>query len=200
MSPGARTRPDESQATWPPSTTSGPAAAACEKPTPGPSCDGLNSSISGMADSVRPAPEATYHSSGLDLAAMSVRWQRFDYSGGTRWRGSPLRVQRGSSSVLLQKFAGILRLRTSRRASGGPGPSSSRISDALLLVPPLPSPRRPDRQPAAGCHNPLDELPKQATSSSGDSAVYGDFIGFSSAACRLICRASTATIGRPANS
>src|SRR2546423_6968168 len=82
MSPGARTRPDESHATWPPSTTSGPAAAACEKPTPGPSCDGLNSSISGMADSVRPAPEATYHSSGLDLAAMSVRWQCFDIQEG----------------------------------------------------------------------------------------------------------------------
>src|ERR1700737_2430142 len=45
----------------------------------------------------------------------------------------------------------------------GPGPSSSRISDALLLVPPLPSPRRPDQQPAAACHNLLDELPKQDT-------------------------------------
>src|SRR5947209_19077997 len=48
------------------------------------------------------------------------------------------------------------------RASGGPAVVVP-ISDALLLVPPLPSPRRPDRQPAAACHNLLDEPPKQDT-------------------------------------
>src|SRR3984893_12032294 len=68
------------------------------------------------------------------------------------------------SSVPSRKFAGILRLRTSMRASGGPARRRHASSDALLLVPPPPSPRRPDRQPAAACHNLLLELPRQDTS------------------------------------
>ncbi len=41
--------------------------------------------------------------------------------------------------------------------------SSSRTASALLLMPPLPSQRRPDRQPAAACQNLSNELPEQDT-------------------------------------
>src|SRR5947209_7979119 len=58
------------------------------------------------------------------------------------------------------------------RASGGPAVVVP-ISDAVLLVPPLSSPRRPDRQPAAACHNLLDELPKQDTSSEAAAMAMG---------------------------
>ena len=45
----------------------------------------------------------------------------------------------------------------------GAGPSSSRIRDALLLVRPISSAPRPDRQPVGCCTNLLDQLRKQAT-------------------------------------
>src|SRR5260370_13635895 len=40
------------------------------------------------------------------------------------------------------------------RVSGGPALRRHESTDALLLVPPLPSPRRPDRRPTAACRDP----------------------------------------------
>src|SRR5262249_37840677 len=61
-------------------------------------------------------------------------------------------------SVVSQEFAGILRLRRSMPASGGPALRRHASSDALLLVSPPPWPRPPDRPPSGACHNLLDEL------------------------------------------
>src|SRR5262249_44195107 len=71
-------------------------------------------------------------------------------------RCDELRYQ--DTSVVSQEFAGILRLRRSMPASGGPALRRHASSDALLLVPPPPWPRPPDRHPSGACHNLLDEL------------------------------------------
>src|SRR5262249_59984318 len=70
-------------------------------------------------------------------------------------RCDELRYQ--DTSVVSQEFAGILRLRRSMPASGGPALRRHASSDALLLVPPPPWPRPPDRHPSGACHNLLDQ-------------------------------------------
>src|SRR5262249_23511265 len=76
------------------------------------------------------------------------------------WIGArgPVGLSSRTSSVVSQEFAGILRLRRSMPASGGPALRRHASSDALLLVPPPPWPRPPDRHPSGACHNLLDEL------------------------------------------
>src|SRR5262249_3041445 len=66
-----------------------------------------------------------------------------------------------------QEFAGILRLRRSMPVSGGPALRRHASSDALLLVPPPPWPRPPDRHPSGACHNLLDELLSHDTRGAG---------------------------------
>src|SRR5690349_5311700 len=49
------------------------------------------------------------------------------------------------------------------RVSGGPALRRHPSSDGLLLVPPLPSPRRPDRRPPAACRDLPQLRPLQST-------------------------------------
>ena len=72
-------------------------------------------------------------------------------------------------SVVSQEFAGILRLRRSMPASGGPALRRHASSDALLLVSPPPWPRPPDRHPSGACHNLLDELLSHDTRASAST-------------------------------
>src|SRR5262252_6135343 len=50
------------------------------------------------------------------------------------------------------------------RVSGGPALRRHPSSDGFLLVPPLPSPRRPDRRPPAACRDLLQLRPVRSTS------------------------------------